>query len=68
MRLKILVVDDEPEVAEVIAEKRLDAKLFRVGLAGFAESGKAPDLFRKYRMDADAIAEKIITGLEELKK
>lgn len=55
-------------VAEVIAEKRIGARLLRVGLHGFAESGKAPDLFRKYRMDADAIAERIMVGLKEAKR
>lgn len=56
-------------VAEVIAERGLGARLLRVGLHDtFAESGKPRELLRKYRMDADAIAECALQGLEGDKK
>ncbi|HLC79669.1 MAG TPA: transketolase C-terminal domain-containing protein [archaeon] len=55
-------------IAEIIAEKRIDCKLFRVGLnSTFAESGKAPDLLAKYEMDANAIVERVKKGLGEKK-
>ncbi len=53
-------------VAEIIAEKKIDTKLIRLGLKNsFAESGSAKDLLRKYGMDSKAIVEKI---LQEMKK
>tara|TARA_Y100000310_G_scaffold345709_1_gene468597 strand:+ start:894 stop:1853 length:960 start_codon:yes stop_codon:yes gene_type:complete len=56
-------------VAEIIAEKRIDAKLLRIGLNNrFAESGDAFDLLKKYEMDADAIVKKIEQGLKVNKK
>ncbi len=55
-------------VAEIIAEKRINPKLFRVGLNNrFAESGDAFDLIKKYEMDANAIVKRIEKGLGELK-
>ncbi|PIN85502.1 MAG: transketolase [Candidatus Diapherotrites archaeon CG11_big_fil_rev_8_21_14_0_20_37_9] len=55
-------------VAEIIAEKRIDAKLIRVGLNNkFAESGDAFDLLAKYKMDANAIEKNILNGLKEMK-
>jgi len=52
-------------VAEIIAEKKIDAKLYRVGLNNkFAESGSAFDLIKKYEMDANAIAKRIESGLK----
>jgi len=56
-------------VAEIIAEKRINAKLFRVGLNNrFAESGDAFALIKKYEMDCDAIVKRIEQGLEANKK
>jgi transketolase len=45
-------------VAEVLCA-RYPAKLLRIGMEGFGESGKVDDLFRKYGMDAGGIAEKV---------
>jgi len=56
-------------VAEIIAEKRIDARLLRIGLNNrFAESGTAFDLLDKYEMDAKSIAKKIEQGLKRDKK
>ncbi len=56
-------------VAEVIAEQKLGARLLRVGLkGGFAESGKAAELLKKYNMDAEAIARNVVNGLEADRK
>ncbi len=44
-------------VAEVIAEKKLGVKFERMGIKDrFAESGSMEELYRKYGMDAEAIA------------
>jgi len=45
-------------VAEVLSEK-YPAKLLRIGMEGFGESGKVDDLFRKYRLDAVGIMEQV---------
>lgn len=37
-------------------------KVLRIGMENFGESGKVDDLFRKYRLDAIGIAERIVTG------
>ncbi|MFH1391856.1 MAG: transketolase C-terminal domain-containing protein [Candidatus Diapherotrites archaeon] len=56
-------------VAEIIAEKRIDARLLRIGLNNrFAESGSAFDLLNKYEMDAKSIVKKIEQGLKRDKK
>lgn len=49
-------------VAEVIAERGINAILYRVGLNNsFAESGNGYALLKKYKMDAEAIATKILS-------
>lgn len=45
-------------VAEVLSE-RYPAKLLRLGMEGYGESGKVDDLFKKYRMDGSGIAERV---------
>ncbi|MCR4335792.1 MAG: transketolase family protein [archaeon] len=56
-------------VAEIIAEKRIDARLLRIGLNNrFAESGNAFALLKKYEMDADAIVKKIELSLKDMKR
>jgi transketolase len=53
-------------VAEVIAEKGINAKLERIGLKdSFGESGKPFDLLKKYGMDAESIAKKAINKVKE---
>ena len=55
-------------VAEVIAEKGINATLNRVGLNNsFAESGQGYALLEKYGMDAKAIASKILKMIEARK-
>ena len=55
-------------VAEIIAEKRINTKLYRIGLNNrFAESGSAFDLIKKYEMDANAIVKRVEKGVSELK-
>jgi transketolase len=45
-------------VAEVLSE-RYPARVLRIGMEGFGESGKVDDLFRKYRLDAAGIYEQV---------
>ncbi len=45
-------------VSEVLSE-RYPAKLLRIGMQGFGESGKVDDLFKKYRLDGAGIAEQV---------
>lgn len=45
-------------VAEVLGEN-CPAKLLRIGLDGFAESGSYKDLYKKYGLDADGIAKSV---------
>jgi transketolase len=53
-------------VAEVIAEENLDAKFEIIGAKDcFAESDKTDVLFRKYGMDAEAIAKVVKNALSE---
>jgi len=62
---KLVTVEDHQTVgglgsavAEVLCEK-YPAKLLRLGMEGFGESGKVDDLFSKYQMDGVGIAEQI---------
>ena len=43
-------------VAEVIAERGIGARMARVGLRSFGESGSAKELYAKYEIDAAGIA------------
>lgn len=45
-------------VSEVLSDK-YPARLLRIGMEGFGESGKVDDLFRKYRLDAAGIYEQV---------
>jgi transketolase len=45
-------------VAEILSD-RYPAKLLRVGMKAYGESGKVDDLFRKYRLDAVGISEQV---------
>lgn len=45
-------------VAEVLADQ-YPARLLRLGMQGYGESGHVDDLFRKYRLDAVGIAEQV---------
>ncbi len=53
-------------VAEVLCD-RYPSRLLRIGMEGFGESGKVDDLFRKYRMDAVGIAEKVMAWMDAKK-
>ncbi|MBI5553271.1 MAG: transketolase family protein [Candidatus Diapherotrites archaeon] len=56
-------------IAERIAENRWPARLVRVGVQDtFAESGQAHELFEKYGMSAQAIAEKLKNALKQERK
>jgi transketolase len=46
-------------IAEVMAENPSQARLVRIGMEGFGESGNSDDLYKKYKLDADGIAERI---------
>lgn len=50
-------------VAEVMAENPSKAKLVRIGMEGFGESGTAEDLYRKYGIDAEGICMRILKEL-----
>jgi transketolase len=41
------------------------AKVLRIGMEGFGESGKVDDLFKKYRMDAVGIAEQVTEWIKK---
>jgi len=45
-------------ISEVLTENH-PCKVLRIGMEGFAESGKVDDLYRKYGLDGVSIAEKI---------
>jgi transketolase len=51
-------------VAETLCEN-YPAKLLRIGMEGFGESGKVDDLFSKYRMDGVGIAEQVTAWMGE---
>lgn len=46
-------------VCEVIAEKGLNAKVLRLGVDSFGESGSPEDLYKKYNLDPESIAKKV---------
>ena len=50
-------------IAELIAENGLGAKLTRIGMTGFGESGTSDDLLKKYGLDAAGLARKIATKI-----
>ena len=53
-------------VAEVIAEKGLEAKLNRIGVDDqFPESGLPSDLYSKYGLSAEKINERIVNVLDK---
>ncbi|MFH0834424.1 MAG: transketolase C-terminal domain-containing protein [Patescibacteria group bacterium] len=46
-------------IAELIAENGLGAKLTRIGMTGFGESGTSEDLLKKYGLDTAGLVRKI---------
>lgn len=46
-------------VSEVLAS-RYPCKVLRLGMGGFGESGKVDDLYKKYRLDAEGVAEQVL--------
>ncbi len=44
-------------VAEVLATKGLTAKLYRIGVEGFGESGSPEDVLRHYKLDGEGVLE-----------
>jgi transketolase len=51
-------------VSEVLTD-RYPAKLLRIGMEGFGESGKVDDLFKKYRLDGAGIAEQVTEWMQK---
>jgi transketolase len=52
------------EIAGLMAEHGIAARLVRLGVAGYAPSGAAADLYRLQGLDAESVAERIINELE----
>jgi len=46
-------------VSEVVSEK-YPTRVHRIGMEKFGESGKAPDLYKKYALDSQGVFEKIL--------
>lgn len=46
-------------IAEIMAENPSQARLVRIGMEGFGESGNSDDLYKKYKLDAQGIVERI---------
>ena len=56
-------------VAEIMATSKSSARLGMIGLGNsFAESGKPAELYKKYGLDADAIAGKVLECMREEKR
>ncbi len=51
-------------IAEVLTDK-YPATLLRIGMEGFGESGKVDDLYKKYRLNGQGIAERVLQSLRE---
>jgi transketolase len=50
-------------IAEVMAENSSKAKLVRIGMKGFGESGTAEDLYKKYGIDSEGIYIRVLKEL-----
>jgi len=66
MSIPIFTVEDHnpigglgSRVSEVVAENRNSSRVFRLGVDGFGESGDPKDLYIKYGLNPESIANKI---------